>query len=307
MDLNLLKIFLAIYEKKSVSAASVQVGLAQSSVSNALSRLRSEFGDALFIREHRGMSPTSFADAIYPDIKGAVENLLGLSDINRLQSKRANFVLTMSDVAQVVVLPLLDALFQEHSWDAYVHVKPLQMDSFERDLAHKSIHLGIAHFPELSAHLKKVKLWDECFVSLLRAGHPALESWNLEEFAKHEHILVSPGGGRESIVDHLLEQHNLKRVVRTIVPYFNVGPSLVKHSNRILTLPRNSLTKLDLSGCVVRWPPLTIPPVSINMVWHALTQTDPLFIWLRTKIREVTAGLSNAPLPFESPNNLPVI
>ena len=50
VDLNLLVVFEALLIERNVSRAAGRVGLAQPSVSNALARLRTLFGDALFIR-----------------------------------------------------------------------------------------------------------------------------------------------------------------------------------------------------------------------------------------------------------------
>ncbi|MDI7046666.1 LysR family transcriptional regulator, partial [Escherichia coli] len=58
VDLNLLKVFDAIYVERSVSRAAVRLDLTQPSVSHGLTRLRTLFGDPLFVRLHGGVEPT---------------------------------------------------------------------------------------------------------------------------------------------------------------------------------------------------------------------------------------------------------
>ncbi|MCA3863321.1 MAG: LysR family transcriptional regulator, partial [Burkholderia sp.] len=49
-DLNLLRVFLAISELRSLTAAGERLGLTQPAVSHALRRLRNLFDDPLFVR-----------------------------------------------------------------------------------------------------------------------------------------------------------------------------------------------------------------------------------------------------------------
>ena len=65
VDLNLLPVFEAVYEEKSLSRAAVRLAMTQSAISHALSRLRSVFRDELFVRQSRGVVPTPAADRVY--------------------------------------------------------------------------------------------------------------------------------------------------------------------------------------------------------------------------------------------------
>ena len=53
VDLNLLPVFEAVYEEKSLSRAAVRLAMTQSAISHALSRLRFVFRDELFVRQSR--------------------------------------------------------------------------------------------------------------------------------------------------------------------------------------------------------------------------------------------------------------
>jgi len=58
LDLDWLGIFVEIYKTQSVSRAAERLGIAQSTASMALNKLRRHFGDKLFCRTSRGMEPT---------------------------------------------------------------------------------------------------------------------------------------------------------------------------------------------------------------------------------------------------------
>jgi len=75
VDLNLLVAFEALIAERNVSRAAQRVGLAQPSMSHALSRLRLLFGDELFVRTPREMRPTVRALELAAPIADALEQL----------------------------------------------------------------------------------------------------------------------------------------------------------------------------------------------------------------------------------------
>ena len=64
LDLNLLRVFDAVMEERSVLRASQKVCLSQSAVSHSLARLREMLDDELVIRTTTGMQPTARAVAM---------------------------------------------------------------------------------------------------------------------------------------------------------------------------------------------------------------------------------------------------
>ncbi|GMQ48860.1 LysR family transcriptional regulator [Vibrio sp. 10N] len=74
-DLNALRVFLAIMETGSTSKAGLTLGRSQSYVSKILAQLRDELDDPLFIRNAQGLTPTSYANAIEPKIKHALNQI----------------------------------------------------------------------------------------------------------------------------------------------------------------------------------------------------------------------------------------
>ena len=81
MDLNLLTVFEAIYEKASVRGAAGKLGLSQSATSHALARLRETLDDELFKKAGSGLAPTPVARALFPAVQRSLASLrLGLAD-----------------------------------------------------------------------------------------------------------------------------------------------------------------------------------------------------------------------------------
>lgn len=74
MDLNLLKVFEALYEEGGASRAAIRLGLTQSAVSAAIGRLRRVYGDPLFERAGRGTRPTARAQELKPVVGEALNH-----------------------------------------------------------------------------------------------------------------------------------------------------------------------------------------------------------------------------------------
>ena len=73
VDLNLIRLFVAVYEEKSATRAGLRLDQTQSAVSFSLTKLRHLYNDPLFVRTGRGLSPTLFADQLYPALKESLE------------------------------------------------------------------------------------------------------------------------------------------------------------------------------------------------------------------------------------------
>src|SRR5258706_5460145 len=77
LDLNLLRVFDAVYRTRSVSRASAELGLSQPATSQAISRLRVVLKDALFVRVKGGVEPTPKAQRLAEAVRVAISNLEG--------------------------------------------------------------------------------------------------------------------------------------------------------------------------------------------------------------------------------------
>src|SRR5881392_3330441 len=73
MDLNLLRVFGAITDERSLTLAGKRLHLSQPAVSYALGRLRVIFDDPLFIRTREGMQPTPAAVELAKPIGRALQ------------------------------------------------------------------------------------------------------------------------------------------------------------------------------------------------------------------------------------------
>src|SRR3954454_24076628 len=74
-DLNLLIVFDAVMQERSVTRAGGRIGLSQPAVSHALGRLRHMLKDELFIRAPEGMMPPPGAEHLAEPLRRALNDM----------------------------------------------------------------------------------------------------------------------------------------------------------------------------------------------------------------------------------------
>src|SRR6202521_1656307 len=112
-DLNLLIVFDAVMQGRSVTRAGSRIGLSQPAMSHALNRLRHMLKDDLFVRTPEGMVPTPRAEILAQPLRNALSEMqlaLEPAAFDPASSDR-RFVLTLNNYAAVVIAsPLVAAV-----------------------------------------------------------------------------------------------------------------------------------------------------------------------------------------------------
>ena len=108
LDLNLLRVFDALAEERSVTRAGVRLGLTQSAVSHALNRLRHMPDDELFVRGPDGMRPTARAVEIAPRLRQGLDQLqhaLGARPRSSPAETQRRFTIAASAYVTTTLMP----------------------------------------------------------------------------------------------------------------------------------------------------------------------------------------------------------
>src|SRR5215470_4171142 len=106
LDLNLLRVFDALIEERSVTRAGERLGLSQSAISHALNRLRYILNDELFVRVSDGMRPTPRAADIAPRLReGLLQLQLALAPAEFVPARTdRRFTITCGEYIGTVLL-----------------------------------------------------------------------------------------------------------------------------------------------------------------------------------------------------------
>ena len=291
MRLVELRVFQAILESRSITAAAETLGVSQSKVSKQLKLMRSWFGDELFVRTGSGMEPTSKAEALAPKVKELIhqfELLNTETQFDPLDIER-NLVISTTDEVEHFLLPTLIRRIETDSPQSRIIFKVLERDYAAKQLELGNVDLVITpdwHIPE---HLKQKLVYTDDFVVLFRKGH-ALEKQKLEleDYLSARHLMVSPLGTVVGPIDEILASRDQRRTVSVATPYFiNVAEALLS-SDLMLSIQRRAATELVKEHPLVQNElPIKVPPVNYFLFWHKRYDKDSVNCWLRKIIHEI--------------------
>lgn len=315
LDLNLLRVFDALIEERSVTRAGERLGLTQSAISHALNRLRYVLDDELFVRGPEGMRPTPRAAEMAPQLRQGLLHLqhaLTPADFAPAQSDR-RFTMICGEYVGTVLMPALIARLRATAPNAEFRIRPSNMGVAEALLAGRA-DLAIGSFRRLPEWFGCEPLFNETRVWVVGADHPA--AWReltLERLAGLPHLLISATGEDEHavagyVVDHGLERlvmrsevgllqgalsaRGLSRVVGLTTPHFLAALAVVSQSDMAAPLPRRLATAFAGAYRLKLFePPYPSPSFEIMALWHREHGSDPAIQWLRSVVREVAAEL----------------
>ena len=290
LDLNLLKAFDALMDEGSVTRAAQRLMLTQPAVSAMLTRLRDYFDDPLFVRSQRGMVPTERAMTLADPIKQV------LADINLLlqpihfepQTAKMTYTIAATDYAlKAVIVPLMAEL-KKQAPGVRVAVISVNQDSLSRQMERGEVDLALVTPETTPQELHGRALYDEQYVCMMRADHPAAISGRitLEQFCSLEHILVSSKGGFWGATDDALVAMKLHRNIGLSVNSFLVLPEVLRITDMIAVVPRRLACRHD--NLIIMDTPLEVFGFTKSMAWHERSHRDPAHRWIRALCLEVS-------------------
>jgi DNA-binding transcriptional LysR family regulator len=283
LDLNLLRVFDAVLQSRSVTGAAGRLGLTQPAVSNALGRLRQAFGDALFLRTPQGMEPTPYARELAEPVRRALtllESALAHAPGFDPATSARSFRFYMSDLGQIEFLPPLVERVRRVAPGVRLEVPVLEPEHVADALASGSLDLAVGFLPALSPPLRRQALFRDPYLCLMRADH-GISVLTRKRFVEASHVLVTYRGGHR-VVEEALERAGASQRIVLRVPHFTVVPMVLERTDLILTLPARVARVFERRGKLKALPPpVPIPQAEVAVHWHERFEADPGNRWLR--------------------------
>lgn len=292
IDLNLIRVLLAVAKHRSVSAAGLELGLTQSSVSHSLARLRRLCNDPLFVRTSAGMLPTPSAHAMLAPLETALAmmhtSLHGGSDFDPSTSTRC-FNLLLSDIGQLIYLPIISKYLNRKAPRLRLKVLHLRIDAYRDALVNGEADIAIGHLPGLQGGFRQISLFQDPYVCMLRADHPHIhEKITMAQYMDASHIVVEPPGRGPGPVEQALARNKRKRNVALTLPHFFAAPLILRSTDHLLSAPNFARFALsDLHNIRAVALPFRIKKLSIKILWHERMHLDPGHCWLRAALADV--------------------
>jgi DNA-binding transcriptional LysR family regulator len=295
LDLNLLRIFLAIWDLRSLTAVGERLGLTQSAISHALRRLRDRFDDPLFVRAANRMSPTDAAVRLHAPL----EQALGL--IDRTIQERAAFEprvsqrvfrVAMSDVSETYYLPRLMAKLSRIAPMLQIDIVPLAMDRVVGAMRSGEVDLALGFLQNLASECDSRTLFDDRMICMVRSGHPAAHTrLTTASFANLRYVHAGSAAPGHQIVEQWLANAGIRRHIALRLGHFTVAPDIVRQTDLAVIFPESLGRQLNGTKAFRLLPlPFELPPVEIKVHSHPRFASDKGIGWLRDTLVELFAA-----------------
>lgn len=295
VDLNLLLAFEALFEERGVTAAARRIGLGQPGMSAALRRLRALIGDELFVRAAGEMRPTAKALEIAPGITAALAQLRRTLETSigfDPATAARNFTLGSTDYTALVLLPDLMAHIRQYAPGVNLQVVGYEKGTVPDILDRGEVDVALGVFPKPPERAVVTRLFEERFVGVARAGHPAIVDGRIDaqSFAYLPHALVTTRRDTSGSLDEALAACGLRRRVALTLPYVMVLPSVLEGTDLVAALPSRLADRVLAGSAVQRFElPVETKPWTVSMLWPASARTDRATAWLRRVIETCLA------------------
>jgi len=227
-DLNLLIVFDAVMQERSVTRAGSRIGLSQPAMSHALNRLRHMLKDELFVRTPQGMVPTPRAEMLAHPLRNALSEMqlaLEPAAFDPNASDR-RFALAVNNYAAVVLAPPLVAAVSAAAPAVHLDLRPSgTLDIVDR-LDRGDLDLTLGSMASPGERFAVAPLLDDAFVMVMRRGHPASRrTLSAADFAALPHLEISSSGEDTGFIDRWLAERGFVRRVALRAPYLSAAAS----------------------------------------------------------------------------------
>jgi len=286
LNLSPMRLLDALARSGNLSEAAQEIGISQSAASHALSRLRKELKDPLFVRTSDGMRPTPYGLRLASSVRDALQVLhSGLDkcpEFDPSASKRT-FNVIMSDVGEFLSLPDMIARFSKEAPDIGLSSRPMPSKAPHLLLESGEVDLAVGAYTKLIVGCRQRRLYREQYVCVARRDHPKfIKGMNPESFCSAPHATVDPTGHVHEHLDELLSRERVPRKPKLYVPYFLSLPVVIAQSDLIVVMASRLAKKFErLVPLKIMPPPVKLPNYTVSLFWHERFDRDPANLWLR--------------------------
>jgi DNA-binding transcriptional LysR family regulator len=303
LDLNLVRVFDALLQERSVTRAGEQIGLSQPAVSAALNRLRHLLNDQLFVRRGNDMMPTPRAESMAEPLR------LALREIERVfHSAKAfdpaelerTFTFMGADFFSMMLMPTLAARIAGAASRASLRFLDSARGDVSRLLQDDEIDVALERPLEVSDRVSSTPLFHSPFAIIAAHDNAAIRQAGVTQgeplpiglFCELPHVLRSIDGSMSGSTDEALRKIGRTRRVSLTLPHFQAVALAVANGNHLAAVPRQfAVWAAKTLPLVIFEPPLPIAVPEVRMYWHARHDDEPPHRWVRDQILEAVGAL----------------
>ncbi len=296
VDLNLIRVFVAVTETRSLTAAAARLYVTQPAVSQALGRLRRELDDPLFTRTGRLMVPTPLAESVYPGFREALSavdrTLDGVHRFDPADSVRL-FRIALSELGEIGWLPAIVAAIRRHAPRMRVEVVTMDVAALPEWLGRGVVDLAVTP-SAVPGGFERVLLKTQAYGLVMAARHPLADvGFDLDDYAAAAHAVVAGDSGGPAL-DMTLRRLGVEIEPRIALRQFASLPPLLAGDRELVATMPDTIAE----GWARTWPlvvrplPFEMPPVEVRLYRRSTTQHAAALDWLFETVARAIRGSS---------------
>lgn len=296
MDLNLVRVFVAVFETRSLTTAAARLFVTQPAVSQALGRLRAELDDPLFERAGREMVPTPLAESVYPGFRDGLESvertLDGVHGFDPANTDRL-FRIALSELGEIGWMPAILAAIRTHAPRMRIEAVPMDVRALPEWLSRGTVDLAVTPSAVPGAFAQTVIKSQGYGVAMARTHPLAVDALTLERYLAADHVVVASDSGAEN-VESALRRHGAQVVPAVAINHFAALPPILAGRRRLIATVPDTIAE----GWSAHWPlvvrplPFEMPAVDVRLYRRATTQHAAALAWLFDTVARAIRGSS---------------
>jgi DNA-binding transcriptional LysR family regulator len=293
MDINQLKILIALDDERNMTRAAKRLFITQSAASHSLSKLREHFNDELFVRTSHGMSPTRFVQTLLPALRQGIRTLE-----RSLQTEKAfdpsidskTYYIGACDYFEFIAMPKLAKDFSAKAPNIRVavdinseHIKMERVESGRLDL-----YIGFDDVQKVPLNFNKYAWITDPYVCLAPKDSDVGDELSLVEFAASPQVHLPVVSNGSDVIDNWLKEHGLHRNIQMIAQSYAVGGMICAESGLLFCAPSNVAKQLvKMLPLKIILLPDDVPPLRVSILSHKLYDYHDSTQWLISKILDL--------------------
>lgn len=290
IDLNLFRVFEAVYRLGSQTAAAAELRISQPAISSAVARLREQVGDRLFVRAGKGLAPTAMARSLAPSITAALGLLqASMAATRRFEPRTATrrFAIGVPDALEQALLPSVLRRLRTAAPRLELASVPCSPDEVSALLGSGDVDvaLGVVR-PHADDVVHRVLLRDHVGLAM-RAGHPlAGGELTMAGWLAAAHLVVT-GPSRGATEEELaIARLGLRRQVALRCQTYDAAAQLLATSDLVAVVPMyyGELLAARDAALALRPFPFPTPPLELALYWPRHAEAEPGSAWLRAEL-----------------------
>lgn len=294
LDLNLLRVLVAIHRSASVTVASKALNLSQPATSNALARLRRFFDDELFVRSPAGLQPTQLCEQLAPAMQAqllALEGLLARQQAFDPQEADRHWRLSLSDLGEILFMPRIAQALGEQAPRSRLSNVAVAAPHVSGALEARDIDLAIGILQGQHRGIRRERLFKEHFMAVAapdwRPSPASRGTLGRDQLSRARFVVVSPLATYHGSVEAMLERMRLQDRIALRTRHFGAVADLVRGTGNVALIPQMYARDLAERQGLRAYRIEDAPSYEVHLLWHSSTERDEAHQWMRALVKKL--------------------